>query len=65
MEEEEVIRKITSEHKFYVGKLKQSTASLFLSRWKKGKAKRSTVLSFMRKFGYVLDKPATYKKIEK
>lgn len=63
MTEEEVINKIISEHKFYVNVMPQSTASNFIKRWKQGKAKHKTVLMFMKKFGYVKEKEASYKKV--
>lgn len=64
MNEKEVIELIISEHKWYVGKLPQSTAATFVKQWRKGKARHETVLSFMLKFGYVMDVPPTYKKLE-
>lgn len=59
---DEVIDEITSEHKYYIGKMPQYTASRFLKTYREGTAKRSTVLEFIKKFGYVVDQPATYKK---
>ena len=63
MEEKEVIERIISEHKFYVGVMPQSSASLFIKRYREGKLRHKTIVEFMKKFGYVLSDPAKYKKI--
>lgn len=60
MTEKEVIETITSKHKFYAGVMPQSTASLFLKRWREGKAKQKTVIKFMEKFGYKPIREAEY-----
>lgn len=63
MTQDEAIHKIISKPKFYIGVMPQSTASNFVISWKKGMVKQKTIESFLQTFGYVLDKPATYKEI--
>lgn len=64
MDEKEVMQEITAKHKFYIGVMPQSTASLFVKRWKEGKAKQKTVIKFMAKFGYNMTEAAKYTKSE-
>lgn len=59
---EEVINEITSEHKFYVGKMPQSTASNFLASYRKGMAKQKTIENFLEIFGYTIIKEAEWTK---
>ena len=52
MTEKQAIEQITSECKFYIGVMNQSTASNFLASYRKGMAKKKTINEFLRKFGY-------------
>lgn len=52
MTEQEAINEITSELKWYVGVMPQSTASNFLASYRKGMAKKSTINNFLDRFGY-------------
>lgn len=61
---DQVIEKISSEHKFYIGVMSQPAASMFLKSCREGTARHETKLKFIEKFGYVLDQEATYKKIK-
>lgn len=63
MTEQEVIKEITSKPKFYIGIMPQSTASLFLKRFNSGSAKRSTIISFAKKYGYEVDSEISFKKV--
>lgn len=60
---DEVIQEITSEHKFYVGVMPQSSVSLFLKRYREGRVKRKTVIAFIQKFGYDETVAAQYGKV--
>lgn len=60
---DEVIQEIISEPKYYIGVLPQSTAANFIRNYKAGKAKQKTILAFIGKFGYELESPAVYKKV--
>lgn len=62
MTENEVIHKIISRPKFYIGVMPQSTASNFVKRWSEGRAKQKTVLAFIEKFGYKKIREAEYMK---
>jgi len=61
---DEVIREITSKHKFYIGVMSQPAAGMFLKRYQEGTARHETVLKFIESFGYEVDNPATYKLIK-
>lgn len=56
MTEKEAIEQITSKPKYYIGIMKQSTASNFLASYKKGMAKKKTINNFLMLFGYHLEK---------
>lgn len=60
MNQTEVFNKITSEHKWYIGHYSQGYASQLVSRFKSGQLKKSTIDSFLEKFGYVKVKEAEY-----
>lgn len=60
MTQTEAIEKIISEPKFYIGKLPQSSASNFVTSFRKGMAKQKTIDSFLELFGYVKIKEAEY-----
>lgn len=60
MTEKEVFNKITSEHKWYVGKFSQGYASQLVSRYNNGQLKQKTIDSFLKTFGYVKIKDAEY-----
>lgn len=60
MNQNEVIEKIISEPKFYIGKMPQSTASNFVTSFRKGMAKQSTIDNFLQLFGYVKIQEAQY-----
>ena len=60
MTEKEVFNKITSEHKWYVGKISQGYASQFVARFKAKQLKQSTIDSFLETFGYVRTSEAQY-----
>lgn len=50
---EEVLEEITSECKYYVGIMHQSSASNTVQRIRLGLAKQSTIRKFFNAFGYV------------
>ena len=60
MNQTEVFNKITSEHKWYVGKFSQPYASQLITRYNAGQLKQSTIDSFLELFGYVKVKDAEY-----
>ena len=60
---EEVINQITSEHKYYVGVMPQSTAANFVKRFREGKAKRKTAIEFIARFGYEVAQEELYEKV--
>ena len=62
MNEEEVINKIVSQPKYYIGVMPQSTASNFIASYRKGMSKQKTIDNFIAKFGYVKIKDAEYGK---
>lgn len=64
MTTDEAIEQITSQPKWYIGKMPQSTASNFLASYKKGMAKKSTIDSFLSKFGYELKQKEQWEKID-
>lgn len=64
MTREQAVKEIVSKCKFYIGIMPQSSAHSFLTRFKAGTAKQKTVESFIKKFGYEIEQPATYKKIK-
>jgi len=59
---QEAIIEITSTPKWYVNKLKQSTASMTVKAILAGNAKPKTVKAFMSKFGYEVEKELLWKK---
>ncbi|AGO48011.1 hypothetical protein Phi18:2_gp45 [Cellulophaga phage phi18:2] len=63
MTESEVINQIISQPKYYIGIMPQSTASLFVKRWREGKAKRKTIEAFCLKFGYKCETNIKYYKL--
>lgn len=62
MTEQEAIEEIISEPKFYIGKMKQSTASNFVASYRKGMCKQKTINAFLNTFGYVVSKPTEWVK---
>ena len=62
MSEKEAIDQITSEHKWYIGKIPQSTASNFLASYRKGMAKQKTIDNFLEIFGYTVSAPTQWVK---
>lgn len=62
MSENEVINKIISEPKYYIGIMPQSTASNFIASYRKGMSKQKTIDNFISKFGYKKIKEAEYGK---
>ena len=54
MKTDEVIDRIKSDNKFYIGKMPPSTAFSILDRYKKGTLKFKTLEKFLNKFGYKL-----------
>lgn len=63
MTEKEAIEEITSELKWYIGVMPQSTASNFLQSYRKGMAKKKTINNFLRKFGYRIKQEEQWEKI--
>lgn len=59
----QVIKEITSEHKWYIGVLSQSMGWRFMNSWKKGKLKPSTVAKVIKNYGW-RKLPDRYVKIE-
>lgn len=51
---EEAIKQITSQPKYYVGVMPQSTAASIVKRYKQGTLKKSTLTEFLTAFGYEL-----------
>lgn len=64
MTEKEAIEEITSELKWYIGVMPQSTASNFLQSYRKGMAKKKTINKFLRKFGYEIKQEEQWEKIK-
>lgn len=64
MTQDEAISQIIKEPKYYIGVMNQSTASNFVASWRKGMSKQSTIDSFLKKFGYVKEREAEYKKLD-
>lgn len=62
MTQTEAIEKIISEPKFYIGKLPQSSASNFVTSFRKGMSKQKTIDSFLYLFGYQKVSEAQYEK---
>lgn len=60
MTQEEILKEITKEHKWYINHYSQGYASQLVSRLKNGQLKESTIKSFFGKFGYVLNRPAEW-----
>lgn len=60
MTQTEVFNKITSEHKWYVGKYSQGYASQLIARYNAGQLKQSTIDSFLQLFGYIKVKDSEY-----
>lgn len=60
MNQTEVFNKITSEHKWYVGKFSQGYASQIIARYNAGQLKQKTIDDFLKKFGYVKTREAEY-----
>lgn len=60
MNEEEVIKDITSKPKYYIGIINQGTASNFIKRWRQGKVKQKSFEKFIAKFGYEIKNETTY-----
>lgn len=63
MTEKEAIEEITSELKWYIGVMPQSTASNFLQSYRRGMAKKKTINKFLRKFGYEIKQEEQWEKI--
>lgn len=63
MTEQEAIEEITSELKWYIGVMPQSTASNFIQSYRKGMAKKKTIDKFLNKFGYKLKQEEQWEKI--
>jgi hypothetical protein len=63
MTEVQAIEKIISVPKYYIGIMPQSTASLFIKRWRVGNAKQKTIRAFILKFGFEIESESktTYK----
>lgn len=59
---QEAVNEITSTPKWYMGQMKQSTASMTVKAILKGNAKPKTVKSFMTKFGYEVEREMLWKK---
>lgn len=64
MTEKEAIEEITSELKWYIGVMPQSTASNFIQSYRKGMAKKKTINKFLRKFGYEIKQEEQWEKIK-
>ena len=60
MSQDDVISKIISEPKYYIGIMHQSTASNFVASWRKGMAKQKTIDKFLNNYGYFKSKPAQW-----
>ena len=50
----EAIKKIQSEHKFYLGKYPRQTAYSIIDRYRKGTITLNKLKEFMGKYGYVM-----------
>lgn len=59
---QEAINEIISVPKWYVGKVKQSTASMTVKSILTGCAKPKTIKNFMSKFGYEVEREMLWKK---
>lgn len=64
MTEQEAIEEITSELKWYIGVMPQSTASNFIQSYRRGMAKKKTINKFLRKFGYEIKQEEQWEKIK-
>lgn len=62
MNQQEAFNKITSEHKWYVGKFSQGYASQFIQRFNAGLLKQKTIDNFLEMFGYYKVKEAEWNK---
>lgn len=60
MTKKEVLIKITSEHKWYVGHYSQGYASQLIQKFELGLLKQKTIDSLFNKFGYFESKDAEY-----
>lgn len=59
---QEVIHELRQKSKPYVGIMPQATFSDTLLKIEAGRAKDSTTLNFLAKFGYTVDKERTWKR---
>ena len=63
--EQQAIEEIISKPKYYLyanPPMNQSTASNFVSSYRKGMAKKKTINNFLETFGYVISTPETWVK---
>lgn len=60
MTQEDALNQIFSQHKWYVGIYSQCYASQLKARHQAKQLKQSTIEELLRKFGYVLNRPAEW-----
>lgn len=64
MTQQEAFENITRPLKWYIGVYSQGYASQIVQRFNAGQLKQSTIDSFLKKFGYVKEREAEYKKLD-